>query len=179
MLKVGFTQLNNDDLYHHAVAIVAGVGANPKFSGLSASLPPITAATNALKAAIVVPGGEGREQSVAGERTALIPLLQRLVDALQIVPGVTNVDLAGTGYELRQPNHHTAQPPAMPTGLRLKYAGITGELQVLLNAVPRAAFYEVEYTLDPVNGPWTDVPAFGSTRGMTLTGLTRGKDYWW
>ena len=32
-------------------------------------------------------------------------------------------------------------------------------------------------TFDPVNGPWTMVPAFSSTRGMVLEGLTRGKDY--
>ena len=66
----------------------------------------------------------------------------------------------------------------MPTGLHLKYPGISGQLQVLLSAVARAMFYEVEYTLDPVNGPWTAVPAFGSTRGIVLTGLTRGKDYY-
>ena len=119
-----------------------------------------------------------REQSVLGERTPLIPLLQNLADALEIVPGVTAVDLAGTGFELWQSNHHTSLPPDMPTGLHLKYPGILGQLQVLLSAVARAMFYEVEYTLDPVNGPWTAVPAFGSTRGIVLTGLTRGKDYY-
>ena len=178
MLNRGFTQLNDDDLYHRATAIVAGVGANAKFAALAASLPPISAAAAALNKASTLPGGAVREQSVLGERTALVPLLQNLADALEIVPGVTAVDLAGTGYELRQSNHHTSLPPDMPTGLHLKYPGISGQLQVLLSAVARAMFYEVEYTLDPVNGPWTDVPAFGSTRGIVLTGLTRGKDYY-
>ena len=103
---------------------------------------------------------------------------QPLVDAVEIVPGVTEADLAGTGFTLRKTNVHTSAAPDAPQNVRLKATGISGELQILLAAVMRAAFYEVEYTLDPVNGPWTLAPAFNSTRGMALTGLTRGKDYY-
>ena len=42
----------------------------------------------------------------------------------------------------------------------------------------RAWIHQVESTLDPVNGPWKAVPAFGSSRGMKLKGLTRGKNYY-
>ena len=46
------------------------------------------------------------------------------------------------------------------------------------DAVNRAQAYELEYTLDPNAGPWTDGGTFASTRGIGITGLTRGKDYW-
>ncbi len=73
---------------------------------------------------------------------------------------------------------HSSLPPAAPQNVRLKTTGISGELQVLLGKVLRAIFYEVEYALDPVNGPWLTLPAFSSTRGIVITGLTRGKDYY-
>ncbi len=177
-LNRGFSSLNDDEMYHQATAIVAAVGANAKFSTLSASLPPITAAANALAAGNALPEGKVREATVASARANLTMLLQHLADALEIVPGVTEADLAGTGFALREANTHTSAPPEAPQNVRLKVTGIGGELQILLNAVPRAALYEVESTLDPVNGPWTLAPAFTSTRGMTLTGLTRGKDYY-
>ena len=119
-----------------------------------------------------------REATIAADRASLTVLLQHLADALEIVPGVTEADLAGTGFSLRKSNVHTFAPPDAPQNVRVKATGISGELQVLLSAVGRAAFYEVEWTLDPVNGPWTLAPAFASTRGMALTGLTRGKDYY-
>ena len=176
-LNRGFSPLNDDQLYHQAVAIVANVGANAKFSTLSASLPPITAAANALNEGNSLPDGAVREATVASARATLNVLLQHLADALEIVPNVTEADLAGTGYDLRKSNTHTSAPPDAPQNVRVKVTGITGQLQILLGKVPRAVFYEVEWTFDPVNGPWTLVPAFNSTRGMTLEGLTRGKDY--
>ena len=32
--------------------------------------------------------------------------------------------------------------------------------------------------IDPVNGPWLNGGSYNSTRGIKLTGLTRGKDYY-
>ena len=83
----------------------------------------------------------------------------------------------GRATNLRKTNAHTFAPPDAPQNVRVKSTEITGQLQILLGKVPRAVFYEVEWTFDPVNGPWTMVPAFNSTRGLTLDGLTRGKDY--
>ena len=94
------------------------------------------------------------------------------------VSNVTDTDLAGSGFALRQAATHTTQPPDAPTGLHLKTTGVSGELSVLLDKVDRAVMYDVEYTQDPVNGPWTAGGAFNSTRGIKLTGLTRGKDYY-
>ena len=176
-LNCGFAPLNEDELYHQAVAIVAAVGGNAKFNSLSASLPPITAAADALNTANALPAGAVRGASVASARATLTMLLDHLADALEIVPGVTPADLAGTQFQLRKTATHTSAPPDAPQNVRVKTTGLTGQLQILLTAVPRAAFYEVEWTFDPVNGPWTLVPAFNSTRGMNLDGLTRGKDY--
>ena len=100
-----------------------------------------------------------------------------LGNSLVIVPGVTDMDLAGSGFELRATTTHTRAPPDAPTNLRLRTTGQSGELQVLLDALDRAVMYEVGWTLDPVAGPWTDAGTYSSTRGIKLTGLTRGKDY--
>ena len=176
-LNSGFSKDSDNDLVRRANLIVTNVGNNLRFASLASSLPPITAAADALDGATKLPPGQAREASIAATRAALITLLQHLADALEIVTGVTTADLAGTGFALRQAATHTSIPPDPPANVRLKATGISGELQVLPKAVARAAFYEVEYTLDPVNGPWTLAPAFTSTRNMVLKGLTRGKDY--
>ena len=98
-------------------------------------------------------------------------------NALMIVPGVTDTDLAGSRFTLRTTPTHTGALPDAPSNLRLKTTGQSGELQVMLDKVDRAVMYEVAWTLDPVGGPWTDAGTYSSTRGIKLTGLTRGKDY--
>lgn len=176
-LNRGFSPLSNEDLYSQGTLIVSGVGANAKFSGLSAKLPPITAAVQALGSAMLQPAGPVREANLASARATLIELLQLLADSLELVSGVTEADLAGTHFVLRKTATHTSAPPDAPQNVRLKSTGITGQLQITMGKVPRAVFYEVEWAFDPVAGPWTMVPAFSSTRGMVLEGLTRGKDY--
>ena len=177
-LNTGFSKFDDDGLFHFAKEVVAKVGANPKFATLSAQLPPITAAAEALETAMALPAGAQREAAIAAARATLTGLLQMLAGALQIVSGVTDTDLAGSGYEMRQKATHTSQPPDQPQNVRVKVTGMSGQLQLLFGSVSRANFYEVQYTLDPNNGPWTLAPAFNSTRGVILTGLTRGKDYY-
>ena len=176
-LNTGFTDLSNDAIFHLGLSVVHNVGAIPAFASLSAQLPPITTAAGALQAAMELPPGAVREASIAAARTTLSGLLTALAGALQFVPGVTEAELAGSGFMLRHAIMHTTQPPDAPTGLRLKPTAQTGTLQVLLSAVARAVMYEVEYTQDPVNGPWTAVPAYNSTRGIVISESTRGKDY--
>jgi hypothetical protein len=62
--------------------------------------------------------------------------------------------------------------------VRLKGTGKMGSAQLLCDAVKRAKTYQVQYALDPNSGPWIDAGVFGSTRRIILSGLTRGKDYW-
>ena len=177
-INTGFSRINEDGLYHFATAVVTKVGANPTFATLSAQLPPITTAAAASETAMALPAGAQREAAVTAARTTLTGLLQSLAGALQIVPGVTDTDLAGSGFEMRQAAAHTSQSPAQPQNVWVKVTGMSGELQLLFGAVDRAVFYEVQYTQDPNNGPWTLAPAFNSTRGVVLEGLTRGKDYY-
>lgn len=135
------------------------------FAALAPLLPPITSAVDALGEAVALPYGLAREQSIAAARATLEGLLQNLAEKCESMPGVTTAQLAETGFTLRRKATHTSEPPAAPGNVRLKTTGITGELLVLILAVARARMYEVEYTLDPVNGPWTQVPAFESSRG--------------
>ena len=115
---------------------------------------------------------------MAAARATLTSLLTTLANMLMTVPNVTDTDLAGSGFALRATPTHTSQPPDAPTGLHLKTTGVSGELSVSLDATPRAVMYDLESTQDPVNGSWTDAGSYNSTRGIKLTGLTRGKDYY-
>ena len=178
ILNAGFTDYPNDGLYHLATRVVVNIGNIASLSSLAPKLPPITTAAGNLESAVSLPHGAEREAAIATARPALIALLQNLVETINAMTGVPDADKAAVGFEVRQHATHSSAPPDAPKNLRVKVTGIPGELAILLAKVLRAVMYEVEYTLDPVNGPWTAVPAFNSTRGMKLTGLTRGKDYY-
>ncbi len=150
-LDTGFSGLSDNRLYHLGLTIPQNVGGIAASSGLKGQLPAITAVTQAT--------------------------LTVLGNALMIVLGVTDTALAGSGYTLRATPVHTSAPPDAPSNLRLKTTGQSGELQVMLDKVDRAVMYEVTWTLNPVAGLWTDAGTYSSTRGIKLTGLTRGKDY--
>ena len=177
-LNVGFSRQNEDALYHLAKTVVTNVGGLAVFAALAPLLPPITSAADALGTAVATalrPGARTVHRRRAGDAGGIVA---KPAEKCESTPGVTTAQLAETGFTLRRKATHTSEPPAAPGNVRLKTTGITGELLVLILAVARARMYEVEYTLDPVNGPWTQVPAFESSRGMKLTGLTRGKDYY-
>lgn len=86
--------------------------------------------------------------------------------------------LATSGFDMRKAPTLTSDPVTAPGNVRLKQTGVSGVVQVMCDAVTRAQAYELQYTLDPNAGPWTDGGTFASTRGIGMTGLTRGKDYW-
>ena len=177
-LSTGFSGLSNDELYHLGLTVPPNVNGIADFAAQKPLLPPITTAAGALQTAMDLPAGAVREASITSARTTLSGLLTTLANTLMTVPNVTDTDLAGSGFGLRAVPVHSTMPPDAPTGLHLRTTGVSGELQVLLDATPRAVMYDVEYTQDPVNTPWTAGGAYNSTRGIKLTGLTRGKDYY-
>lgn len=102
--------------------------------------------------------------------------LEQLARNLELTSNVTDAKLATTGFDMRKTPAFTSDPVDAPGNLRLKQTGVSGVVQVMCDAVNRAQAYELQYTVDPNAGPWTDGGTFASTRGIGISGLTRGKD---
>ena len=121
--------------------------------------------------------GEARDQAVASTRAKLSATLEKIARSCELITR-DKTKLATTGFRLRKEPTRIDAPVDAPSNVRLKRTGTNGQVRLLCNAVNRAKAYEVQYTEDPNAGTWTDAGTFPSTRGVTIDGLQRGKDYW-
>ena len=177
-LNTGFSKLSDNDFDNKAQAIVAALTGNANFPTTTPPLATITTSITAYQAALALPPGQPRDAQVAATRATLSTQLEQLARGLELVSGATDAMLATSGFDMRKVPSLSGEPVTAPGNLRLKQTGVSGVVQVMCDAVPRAQAYELQHTLDPNAGPWTDGGTFASTRGIGITGLTRGKDYW-
>src|SRR5438105_7784459 len=177
-LNTGFSKLSDNDFDNKAQSIVAALSGNANFPTTTPPLATITGAITAYQDALAMLPGQARDVAVAATRAPLSTLLEKLARSLELVPNVTDTMLATSGFDMRKVPALTTEPVTAPGNMRLKQTGVSGVVQVMCDAVNRAQAYELQYALDPNAGPWTDGGTFASTRGIGITGLTRGKDYW-
>ena len=177
-LNIGFSNLSPDDLANQADVIFAALTGNASFPSPTPTLAVIAAATKALRSAIAAPEGPARAPAIEAASDALATLLQQLGQNLASTPGATPVTLATTGFKLPKTATRTTNPPPAPGNVRLSHGINPGEIAVHCDPADGARSYDVEWTFDANVGPWTDAGSFPSTRGIVLSGLTRGKDVW-
>jgi hypothetical protein len=177
-LNSGFSKLPDNDFDNTAQAILTALTGNANFPTPNPTLAAITTELTAYQAALALPPGAPRDAQVAATRATLGTSLDKLARNLELTPGVTDPMLATSGFELRKVPSLSGATVDAPGNVRLKQTGVTGVVQLLCDAVNGASAYQMQYTLEPINGPWIDSGTFASTRGIGMTGLTRGKDYW-
>ena len=178
ILNSGFSRLSDEELAVKAGFIINQLTGNASFPTTSPTLAEVQTARDGLNGALALPPGPARDTAVRAARGALEGLLQRLASNLQAAPNVTESMLATTGFDLRKARSQTADPPPVPTNLRLRATGTSGEVQFLFDASQRATGYQIQTAPDPNNGPWTDYDPFSSTRAVVARGLPRAKDIW-
>jgi hypothetical protein len=178
-LNTGFSQYSDSGLADKADAIYKALTGNGKFPSPNPTLASVATLIKNLRDAIASTGS-GRAAAIAAAFDALAAALVALAANLIATPGVTDADLATTGYDLPAPRTRTGAVPDAPQNVRLKHGDQTGEVIPLCDAVTSGGVrvYEVEWTLDPNNGPWNDGGTFPNSRAMDLKGLPRAKDVW-
>jgi hypothetical protein len=177
ILNRGFSRFPDESLVSKVVTIIAALTGNANFPTTSPTLTVLQGALDALTQAMAIQGPT-RETAVAAARRDLEQKLEDLADNLENTANNDPVKLATTGFDMRKDTAQTAEPPDVPTNVRLKTTGVSGEVQVLFEPSARARSYQVQVTQDPNAGPWIDYDTFSSTRRIVLTGQPRAKDIW-
>jgi len=177
-LNSGFTKIRDEELDNRAQSIITALTGNQNFPSPTPKLETVSASLTAFQAALALPKGNARDAQVAATRATLATQLDQLARNLELTPNVTDAQLATAGFGIHQTPSRTGAAVVAPSNVRLKSTGTSGEVHVLCESVNRAKSYQVQYTLDPNTGQWTDGGIFGNTRGMKIAGLQRGKDYW-
>ncbi|HEY2615425.1 MAG TPA: hypothetical protein VGI42_06920 [Chthoniobacterales bacterium] len=178
ILNSGFAHLTPEVLYQTGLSITTALTGNPNFTTTDPALAVILSDLDELKQALGMPKGQARDQAILAARRKLEGHLADLATNLEKTASGDRVKLATTGFGLRKQAGQSSDAPSTPLNLRLKATGVSGEVQVLFEASPRAKSYQVQTSLDPNGGVWTDYDPFSSTRGIVLKGLLRAKDIW-
>lgn len=178
-LNIGFSQFSDTGLADKAEAVIKALTGNAPFPTPNPALATISALTKALRDAIAS-SGAGRTEAIAAARAALTAALVALAANLIATEGVTEADLATTGFDLPAARTRTSAPPEAPTNVRLKPGTKSCTIVPRCDAVTSGGVrvYEAEWTLDPNNGSWNNGGSFPSSRAMELNGLPRAKDVW-
>jgi hypothetical protein len=177
-LNSGFTRLNDSEFDSKAGQIIAAVTGNAPFSGAATILAVVQTKHTAFQAALALPSGVAKTAAVKATREELSIAIEQLARNLELAPGVTDAQFATTGFDVRKPIAQTGEAPAVPVNLRLKMTDISGQVQFLFDPTDRARTYEIQTTLDPNTGNWTQSGSFSSTRKVVVGGFNRGKDVW-
>jgi hypothetical protein len=177
-LNSGFSKLSDDEFDDKALAIWTALTNNPSFPDPIPKLGDLLNFIQAYQTALAMPPGQPRDEAVAEKRATLANSLDKLARNLELTTNVTDAMLATSGFDLRKQPVTSGEIVGAPGNVRLKQTGVSGVVQVMCDAVSRASAYELQYTQEPNAGPWSDGGTFASTRGIGISGLTRGKDYW-
>ena len=177
-LNSGFGDYSADDLAHMGETVATNLPDIPVFSNLKPTPAEISAKVVLLQSAMAM-HGPGRAQAITASFEALAGLLSLVAVNAPQVPNVTDTELAEIGLPIAKTPTRTTQPPDVCGNLRLyrsnESGAITGRCE------PPGGYiriYEGQWSLDPINGTWSDIETFPSSRGFKFSGLARGKDVW-
>lgn len=179
-LSIGYSQDSDATILAKAMKIHTALTTQPGLGFFPTPVPTMVIFKTVIDALQNALAGESTAANSAlrrQKRDELVLLMQKLAAGLELTADRNLVALAATGYDLKAKATRSSGPLPAPQDLRVKTTGTTGEALCKCKAVPLADSYECAYTLEPVNGPWTALPAMSSSQNMLFTGLTRGKDY--
>jgi hypothetical protein len=177
-LNSGFSTLTDDQFYIKGKALYAALFGNANFPLTSPTLAVLLALLGPLEAALALPAGQARDTAVAASRADVQAALETIATNLELIPNVTDVMLATSGFDLSATNAHTGAGPTQPQGLHLAPTGVSGEVKLVFKASQNARGYEIEWTLDPNGAEWQGREFFSSSRDVILKGLVRKTDVW-
>jgi hypothetical protein len=177
-LNSGFSRVRDVALVKKTQAIISALQDNIHFLRTNPPLRTVRSSLAAFQSALALSKSSARDRKVKVTRSVLVLQLHQLARNLEMTANVTDAMLAKTGFRLRKRALRSNAPVDAPLHVRLRTTGISGSVQLLCAAVYRAKSYEAQYTRNPNTGPWTDAGTFASTRGIIISGLIRGKDYW-
>jgi len=124
----------------------------------------------------------GRASDIRSTRKLLIAGLKKLGQNLMDTDGVTNEDLAKTGYDVAKKPVRTTFLPEMLFALQFVQEAFSGCMTILFShtKVGNPKSFESRWTLvpNPQDKDWTAGPTINSTKGMSLKGFTPGTKVW-
>lgn len=178
-VKLGLADITSNGLVLKGRNHVVMLTGNITYASLASSLPPITAACDALDAAnqeVLFNGGKIAFEDRREKEVTLRGLLTTLGEQVQVISAGDKAKILSAGFEVRK----TPEPITkleQPQDLRARLSGFTGTVSLDWEVVPGTKYYQVWMCQgDPTTGTWEMVGVSGKSR-HTVDNLTPGTFY--
>jgi hypothetical protein len=177
-LKSGFSSYSANELAELGANVGPAVASMAIFAGIHPTPAEIAAAVEDLRSKIVATG-TGAKIALKASMERLAALLSTMSINLMGTADMTETNLAATKFPLVKDRERTTAVPPAPGDLRLRHGAISGQVVGSCRLpMEKIRLLELQWTLDPTNGPWTDAEPTTNSRGFKIDGLPRGKDVW-
>lgn len=174
-----FGSLDNNELWQRGMAVVLALMGNVRFPNPPVTMALLKSLLDAFKAAIT-DAMEGSKKAMALWDSLRAQVISALKQVAAYVQENANSDFSKTGFETYDTAaRKTSQLVETPTFRKLDHGSNSGEIMLLINAVPHARAYQVQYTAlkDGIPGPWTVVDVMSVKSAFKISGLTPATMY--
>jgi hypothetical protein len=178
-IATNFRTLDNNKLWQRGMAVVLALTGNVRFPSPHITMAMLQSLLDAFHAAIIDAMDEAKTARASRDslRAQVISALKQVAAYVQ---ENANGDFSSTGFQ----TYDTAarkmgQLVDTPTFRKLYHGINSGEIMLLINAVPYARGYQVQYAAlkDGVPGPWTVIDVMSVKSAFRITGLTPATVY--
>ena len=174
-----FGSLDNNELRQRGMAVVLALMGNVRFPNPPVTMAMLKSLLDAFQAAII-DAMEGSKKAMALRDSLRAQVISALKQVAAYVQENANGDFSQTGFETYDTSaRKTGQLVETPTFRKLYHGANSGEMMLLINAVPYARGYQVQYAAlkDGVPGPWTVVDVMSVKSAFKISGLTPATMY--
>jgi hypothetical protein len=171
-ISVDFGSLTNNQLWQRGMAVVLALTGNVKYPNPPVAMAMLQSLLGAFHAAIV-DAMEGSKKAMTLRDSLRAQVISALKMVASYVQENANGDFSNTGFETYDTTRKTGQLVATPTFRRIYRGPNSGEIMFLINAVPYARGYQVQYAAlkNGVPGPWTVVDVMNVKSAFKIAGL--------
>jgi hypothetical protein len=171
-ISVDFGSLTNNQLWQRGMAVVLALTGNVKYPNPPVAMAMLQSLLGAFHAAIV-DAMEGSKKAMTLRDSLRAQVISALKMVASYVQENANGDFSNTGFETYDTTRKTGQLVTTPTFRRIYRGPNSGEIMFLINAVPYARGYQVQYAAlkDGVPGPWTVVDVMNVKSAFKIGGL--------
>jgi Fibronectin type III domain len=181
-ITVDFGSLTNNQLAQRGLTVVLALKGNDRLPNLPLTMEMLESLLTTFQAAIAdtVGGNQGSRKAMALRDSLRVQVISALKQVAGYVQENANGDFSDTGFETYSTTtRKTGQLVTTPSFRKLYRGPNSGEIMFLINAVPYARGYQVEYAAlkDGILGPFTAIDVMNVKSAVKISGLTPGTVY--
>ena len=171
-VSLAFTALPPSKLLTFTLSVITGMTDNLALANPPVTIPTLTSQQSDYAAKVIAAldgGSESRAARNAAQEVVLASLRQ-LASYVQTVAG-TNLELLLSSGFVDTSSNRASTPLITPIILAIENSA-TSELRVVIQTVPNAKAYELQYSIEP--GVWRHAATYANSRDLLITNLTPG-----